>query len=363
MRRTPVSTLASILVGALLLSSCALPTLEFQRPPTETPPGPVRPAAHAYGPPLPAGSIVEEPGSEEPREINTSDIIGSLRPYEVEHDLALTIPHIMERGRIIVGVDQSQNLLSFRDGVSGTLQGFEVDLAREIARDIFGDPERVDFRFVESASRMEALEKHEVDLVIRTMTVTRSRQQDVSFSTPYLTTDSRLLVMGNSAIKSVAQLPGRTVCVTDGSTALEKARRHAPQSRILRTRSWADCLVALQQSQADAILSDDTILSGIAAQDPYTEIVGESLASESYAVAVARSDGDINTDGLVRQVNATIERVRSDGTWWRLYDRWFAVYLATPGPPALDYLDEPPPQPPAPPEPSEPSEPPEEENP
>ncbi|WIM71824.1 transporter substrate-binding domain-containing protein [Corynebacterium suedekumii] len=128
--------------------------------------------------------------------------------------------------------------------------------------DIFGDPDRVDFRFVESASRVSALDNREVDMVIRTMTVTRTRQEDVQFSTPYLATDSRLLVMYNSAIDGVDDLPGRTVCVTDGSTALEKARKHAPQSRILKTRSWADCLLALQQHHADAILSDDTILSG-----------------------------------------------------------------------------------------------------
>ncbi len=339
--------LALLLVGTL--AGCSLPTLEFQRTPTdERPTAPQRPVAHAYGPPLPAGSAVEEPGAEEPREINTWDIEGSLRPYASEPDLHLTIPHIMERGRIIVGVDQSQNLLSFRDSVTGELEGFEVDLAREIARDIFGDPELVDFRFVESANRASALENHEVDIIIRTMTVTRTRQQEVAFSSPYLTTDSRLLVMSNSAITGVAQLPGRTVCVTDGSTALEKARIHAPQSRILKTRSWADCLVALQQNQADAILSDDTILSGIAAQDPYTKIVGESLAAESYAVAAAHSDEHLNTDGLVRQVNATIERVRADGTWWRLYDRWFAVYLATSGPPPLMYRPEDAPQPPAP---------------
>ncbi|GAB3694205.1 glutamate ABC transporter substrate-binding protein [Corynebacterium nasicanis] len=340
MRRLLPLLLAFSLVG------CSLPTIEFQRTPEHERPTPTRPVAHAYGPPLPAGSSVEEPGAEEPREINTWDVEGSLRPYASPPDLQLTIPHIMERGRLIVGVDQSQNLLSFRDSVTGELEGFEVDLAREIARDIFDDPERVDFRFVESANRASALDNHEVDLIIRTMTITRTRQQEVSFSTPYLTTDSRLLVMGNSAITGVSQLPGRTVCVTDGSTALEKARINAPQSRILKTRSWADCLVALQQNQADAILSDDTILSGIAAQDPYTEIVGESLASESYAVAVARSDDYLNTDGLVRQVNATIERVRADGTWWRLYDRWFAIYLATSGPPQLVYRPEDPPLPP-----------------
>lgn len=333
--------LTVLLVAALALSGCSVPGLDLRSSPEPGPPEPAPPVARAYGPPLPAGATVEEPGEEEAREINTWDVTGSLRPARGEVDLEETIPRIMDRGRIIVGVDQSQNLLSYRDGVSGELRGFEVDLAREISRDIFGDPDRVDFRFVESSSRVEALEDHEVDMIIRTMTVTRSRQQDVAFSSPYLTSDSRLLVSRNSGIEGVEELPGRTVCVTSGSTALEKARAYAPQSRILKTRSWADCLVALQQAQADAILSDDTILSGIAAQDPYTTIVGDSLASESYAVAMPIPDGDYDSSGLIRQVNSTIERIREDGTWWRLYDRWFAVYLATSGPPPLSYRPEP----------------------
>ena len=96
--------LALTLSVALLLSGCSLPTLEFQRSPDEGRPAlPPRPIAHAYGPPMPAGSTVENPGAEAPREINTWDVVGSLRPYEGEHDLALTVPRIVERGRIIVG--------------------------------------------------------------------------------------------------------------------------------------------------------------------------------------------------------------------------------------------------------------------
>jgi len=329
-------TVGLVTACALALSSCGTPDFSFG---TDAPtPLPDRPAAHVYGPPLPAGSTVEDPGQYGPREIDTDNLLGSYRPDDATPEER--IPAIVERGRLVVGVDQSQNLLSYRDSVTGDLRGFEIDLAREIARDIFGDPDRVDFRFVESASRVSALDNREVDMVIRTMTVTRTRQEDVQFSTPYLATDSRLLVMYNSAIDGVDDLPGRTVCVTDGSTALEKARKHAPQSRILKTRSWADCLLALQQHHADAILSDDTILSGINAQDPYTEIVGESLASEPYAVAMPHPDSHDDSIGLTRQVNSTIERLRRDGTWWRMYNNWFAPYLATSGPPPLVYREE-----------------------
>ncbi|AGF73496.1 glutamate ABC transporter substrate-binding protein [Corynebacterium halotolerans] len=331
-RRLPL--IAAGLAAALALSSCSLiPHSGPQAPRPEVG------TARGYGPPLPAGATVEPAGSVSPREIDTEDVEGSLRPGDATPEER--VPEIVERGRLVVGVDQSQNLLSYRDAVSGELRGFEVDLAREIARDIFGDPERVDFRFVDSADRANSLKNHDVDVVIRTMTVTATRQEEVSFSTPYLTTDSRLLVMDNSAIEGVGQLPGRTVCVADGSTALEKARLFAPESQILKTRNWADCLVALQQNQAHAILSDDTILSGIAAQDPYTRIVGMSLAREDYAVGMPLPTEDHDPSGLIRQVNSTIERIREDGTWWRLYDRWFSSYLATSGPPPLHYREEP----------------------
>ncbi len=324
---------AVALAATLGLSSCAL--IPF--PESSTPPPQVG-TARGYGPPLPAGAVVEPAGEAAAREIDTDDLTGSLRPDDATPEER--IPDIVQRGRIVIGVDQSQNLLSYRDAVTGELRGFEVDLAREIARDIFGDPGRVDFRFVDSADRANSLKNRDVDVVIRTMTVTANRQEEVSFSTPYLTTDSRLLVMNNSAIEGVDQLPGRTVCIADGSTALEKARQHAPESPLLKTRNWADCLVALQQNQANAILSDDTILSGIAAQDPYTRIVGQSMAREDYAVGMALPSEKYDPSGLIRQVNSTIERIRNDGTWWRLYDRWFSPYLSTPGPPPLDYREE-----------------------
>ena len=95
-----------------------------------------------------------------------------------------------------------------------------------------------------------------------------------------------------SGIKSVDDLPGKTVCVLDGSTTLQHTRKLAPESPIMKVRSSADCLVALQQNQADVIMSDDAVLSGIAAQDPYTSIVGDAIATESYGIAIGHAGGE-----------------------------------------------------------------------
>lgn len=115
----------------------------------------------------------------------------------------------------------------------------------------------------------------------------------------------------------------------------------APESSILRTRNWSDCLMSLQQQQAQAILGDDVVLAGIAAQDPYTRILPSILAWESYAVAIAPSRASKDTTGLVRQVNATMERIQEDTTWWSMFNDWFGEHLYTYGPPPLQYRDEP----------------------
>ena len=110
---------------------------------------------------------------------------------------------------------------------------------------------------------------------------------------------------------------------------------------MLSVNTWADCLVAIQQNQVDAITTDDAILVGITAQDQYLEIVGPQLAAEPYGVGIAKSTPSHDTDGLVRQVNSTLARIRADGTWNRMYSTWLSGLGSSPGMPAPTYLPEP----------------------
>ena len=291
------------------------------------------------GPPLPVGSRWMPAEEYTPKESNfDSELRGTYRPDDKTPKER--VPNIVKRGRLIVGVDQSHNLLSYRDAATGKLQGFEVELAHEIAEDIFGDRNRVDFRFLQSAERTPALANGTVDIVIRTMTITPDREKDIAFSQPYMTTDTRMLVLTSSGITSVEQTSGRTLCAVDGSTALDKIPEFAPYSNLLITKSWGDCLMSLQLGQANAVVVDDTLLSGMMAQDPYSSIVGETLATESYGIGVRKPDRHFDSRGLIRQVNSTLERIQEDGTWRSLFDEWFGPYLPVPTLPEPKYLVE-----------------------
>lgn len=329
---------ASVTALAMGLSACTTPDVDTRKNSLDLP----RDTSSLV--PLPAGARLEEAGTRRGVELKEQPLRGSLEP---DHRTAAErIPKIVERGYLIVGIQQSQNLLSFRDPTTGQLSGFEVDLAHEIAEDIFGDRNAVDFRFVESQNRVYTLQTGKIDFLLSTLTITPERQQEVEFSTPYLSTNTRLLVNRNSNVGRLEDLADRTICVTDNSTGINLARLHAPEADILKVVTWADCLYAMQHNQADAILVDDVILSGLEIQDPYTEIVGPPADSDIYGVGMPKpprsSDAQAiaEAEGLVRQVNSTLERIRDDGTWWELFRHWFGGRLSTPGPPPVNYRPE-----------------------
>lgn len=279
--------------------------------------------------PLPSGAaeVPHVPGVA----VENCDATASLRPST---EPGPTVQAIRKRGRLVAGVDQSTNLFSFRDPVSGELQGFDVDIAREVARDLVGSPDAVEFRLLTSPERISALQDGRVDIVIKAMTITCARAEQIAFSTVYFDASQRLLVPKDSPIRGPADLAGKRVCSQVDTTSLATVSRVAPSAILLAVRNWDDCLVALQQGQADAVSTDNSILAGMAVQDPGVHLVGPSLEAEPYGIGVNKSQDD-----LVRAVNAALERIRRDGTWSSLYRKWLTVLGSPPSPPQPTYRD------------------------
>jgi polar amino acid transport system substrate-binding protein len=279
--------------------------------------------------PLPSGAAVASNVSGAP--VESCDATASLRPSTA---VGPAVEEIRRRGRLIVGIDQSTNLFSFRDPGSVELQGFDVDISREIARDLLGDPDKLQFRLLTSQERIRALRDTSVDIVAKAMTITCARAEQIAFSTVYFEASQRLLVPKDSPISGPGDLPGRRVCSGADTTSIATIARVAPTATLLAVPNWDDCLVALQQGQADAVSTDDSILAGMAVQDPNLHIVGPSLEAEPYGIGVNKSQDD-----LVRAVNASLERIRRDGTWMSLYHKWLSVLGPLPGPPEPKYRD------------------------
>jgi polar amino acid transport system substrate-binding protein len=327
MSRTPrrVGPLwAAAVVAAVVLSGCG------HSEATMALPVPTLPS------PTPAGMQELAPQTATPPDRSGDDCnrTASLRPFPTKADADAAVADIRARGRLIVGLDIGSNLFSFRDPITGEITGFDVDIAGEVARDIFGSPSQVEYRILSSAERITELQKSHVDIVVKTMTITCERRKLVNFSTVYLDAAQRILAPRDSSIVKPSDLSGKRVCVAKGTTSLRRIREIAPPPTIVSVVNWADCLVTLQQREVDAVSTDDSILAGLVSQDPYLHIVGPNMDSQPYGVGV-----NLNNDGLVRFVNGTLDRIRRDGTWNTLYRKWLTVLGPAPAPPEPRYVD------------------------
>jgi polar amino acid transport system substrate-binding protein len=286
--------------------------------------------------PTPAGMQELPPQPQRQPDHSSEDCnpTASLRPFATKAEADDAVADIRARGRLIVGLDIGSNLFSFRDPITGEITGFDVDIAGEVARDIFGSPSQVEYRILSSAERITELQKSHVDIVVKTMTITCERRKLVDFSTVYLDAAQRILAPRDSPIVKPSDLSGKRVCVAKGTTSLRRIREIVPPATIVSVVNWADCLVTLQQREVDAVSTDDSILAGLVSQDPYLHIVGPNLDTQPYGIGVNQKN-----PGLVRFVNGTLDRVRRDGIWNALYRKWLTVLGPAPAPPEPRYVD------------------------
>jgi polar amino acid transport system substrate-binding protein len=285
---------------------------------------------------MPAG--VQPVTPEATSDVDDCNREASLRPGALPTPGAMpagsTMAVIAARGKLIVGVDQNQYLFGYRNPFTGQLEGFDVDVARQIARAIFGDPDRIQFRVVSGGEREAVLQSGDVDVVARTYSITCDRKSKVAFSTVYFYADQKILVRKGSGIRSAADLSGKRACAAAGTTSAATLFGLDAKPTVLAAPTWTDCMVMLQQGQIDAIGTDGVVLAGLAAQDPGVEIVGPDISVEPYGVGIKMGNGD-----LVRFVNAVLERMRGDGTWEAMYDAHLRSFGASPGPPTPKYQD------------------------
>jgi polar amino acid transport system substrate-binding protein len=239
---------------------------------------------------------------------------------------------IAGRGKLRVGVDQNTYKFGYLDPSTGTIVGFDIDMARAVAGAIFGDPGKVQLIAITAAQRIPYIQQNKVDIVVDTMTINCARRQMVDFSSVYFDAGQAVLVPVTSTARTIADLGGKKVCAAAGSTSIANIAAAASKPIPVAVNDWTDCLVMLQQGQVDAISTDNTILYGLADQDANTKVLPGTFTDEPYGIAISKSTPD-----LTRFVNGVLAELRSSGAWTREYQKWLGV--AGQAPPAATYRD------------------------
>lgn len=235
-----------------------------------------------------------------------------------KEDNTSTLEKVIKRDKLIVGVKYDTKPFGYIDENQKNV-GYDIDLAKKIAKSILGDENKVEFKQVTPSNRILALNSGQIDMIIATMTITPQRLKVVDFSTPYYIAGQAILVPNDSKINGMSDLNGKKAIIIFGTTAEKNLRQIAPDAIISGYKTYTDAYNALKNGRADAITSDDTILLGMAMQDKSLKLLPKRYSKEPYAIAFKKGD---KNSGLMRKVNFVIEDMIKSGELNQLKAKW-----------------------------------------
>ena len=207
--------------------------------------------------------------------------------------------------------------------------GFSVDLSNAILAEMrkqTGKPGlEVGWQAVTSANRIPLLVNGTIDLECGSITNNSARAKEVDFAINHFYTGTRLLVKKGAGIGNWADLKGKKVAITTGTTNMQVARRYSADKAldldIVATKDHADAALLVETGRAEAFAMDDILLFGLKAnaKEPATlDVVGEALQVEPYACMVRKDDPKFKA-----LVDGVITGLMKSGEFEKLYNKWF----------------------------------------
>ena len=217
-----------------------------------------------------------------------------------------------EGGKVIVGVKFSQPGLSVKNP-DGSFSGFDIDVAKYVAKELGVDAANIEFKEANSAEREGLIERGEVDYIVASYSITDTRKEKVNFAGPYFIAHQDLLVKADDTeITGPEAMAGKILCSVTGSTSAQKVKdTYAADVALQEYATYGECVEALKSGAVDAVTTDDVILAGFAAQSPgELKLVGKGFSDENYGIGLKKGD----TAGT-SAINAAIAKMIADGSW------------------------------------------------
>ncbi|MDP7992354.1 transporter substrate-binding domain-containing protein [Bacillus sp. MHSD_36] len=226
------------------------------------------------------------------------------------------IEQIKERGELVVAVFTDKPPFGYVDK-DGKNVGFEIDMAKQFAKDLLGDESKVKFVPVEAASRIPYLQSDKVDFVLANMTATDERKKVVDFTNPHLKVAVQVLVKDGSPIQSVKDLEGKKVIVTKGTTADIYLTKNMKNVELIKFDKNTEALQALKDGRADAYAQDNLVLLSWANKNPGFHLLKDKLGGDDLiAIAVKKGNKEVHD-----WVNKELEKLGKENFLHTLYDK------------------------------------------
>lgn len=170
---------------------------------------------------------------------------------------ARTLDEIKEDGKIKIGVFSDKNPFGYVDS-NGEVQGYDVEFAKRIGKDLLGSEEAVEFVYVEAASRVEYLKSGKVDIILANFTVTDERKEVVDFALPYMKVALGIVSPDDALITDIDQLKDKKLIVVKGTTAETYFSQSYPDITLVKFDEYQEAYDALLDGRGDAFATDNT---------------------------------------------------------------------------------------------------------
>lgn len=238
-----------------------------------------------------------------------------------------TLKKIKDSGAITIGVRDASGAMSFTLG-PGKFAGFHVDVCERVLADIRKAINRdkidVNYQLVTPQNRIPLVQNGTVDLECGTTTNNAARQKDVAFAPTLYVESIRIAVRSTSGITSAAQLVGKTVAATTGSTsvqAVRKLKRDGGDFAELMAKDNSEGFLLLETGRADAFTADGQILATLISKSKEPaqfKMLDQALSVEPIAIMFRKDD-----PAFKKVVDDSIGAMAKSGEVARLYDKWF----------------------------------------
>lgn len=227
-----------------------------------------------------------------------------------------SIDKIKAEGKVRIGVFSDKPPFGFVDE-KGENQGYDVYLAKRIAKDLLGDENKVEYVLVEAANRVEYLESNKVDIILANFTVTPERKEKVDFANPYMKVALGVVSSDGAPIKSVEELKGKKLLVNKGTTAESYFTKNHPDIELIKYEQNTETFAALTDGRGDALAHDNTLLFAWAKENPgYTTFITSLGDEDTIAPAVKKGDTE-----LLEWLNKEIDTLTSEGFFKEAFEK------------------------------------------
>jgi len=239
-----------------------------------------------------------------------------------------TLKKIKDTGVITQGVRESSGALAFTLG-DGKYTGFHYDVCARVIADVqkaLGLTKlETKYQPVTSQNRIPLVQNGTVDLECGSTTNNATRQKDVAFAPTLYVEEVRIATKKSSGIKGIADLNGKTVATTTGTTSVQLLRKNKRAAGMdfkeLNGKDHSDSFLLLESGRADAFVMDGQILAGLISKSKNPNdyaIVGEVLSVEPIAIMYRKDD-----PAFRKAVDDSVRNLVKSGEVAKLYDKWF----------------------------------------